>query len=209
MARRDPAAGEPSADDVRFFISLLQTEAHQFDDHMRNNINHVYRFGGLVFAFFTAAAPVLAKNHQYQALLAIPPLTMIVWLLGLRALAEAFALAAQRSVSEERMRSLLEARSLRGYVPWEAAGGHVMRRTLVNGAVYGGFVVLSLIVDVYCFTAAEGHLPTEHHLLVGDIGLVALLALVVLACVLELLLVVEHRVVQLTHTAPEGELPVR
>lgn len=151
-------------------LSFLQGESARYDENVRAILAQVYQFGALGFGLLGAGATLLADKGQYTPLLVIPPLGLVVWFMGIRALTEMYALAAYRDFLEKRMQELIAAGGSPGlFVRWESIGGRISGRSPQNYAVFGAFGVVQLVTGVGCFIGSWRFLPRIHSLAVTDI----------------------------------------
>ena len=163
-------------------IEFLHAETLQQDTQMRANMNQVYQFGVLAFTVLGAAATVLAQQGQYTALLALAPVAIAVWLLGLRTQVELWALAWNKLWHERHLQRLVNSAGAGAvFVPWDDAAGQVASKSIANAAAFAVFAIAALAICVGSIIVAWQKLP---HLRIWTItdaaacGLFAILAMI-------------------------------
>ena len=161
---------------------------------MRKNFTQVYQYGGIVFGILTAAAPVLGKSAQYDALLAIPPLILMVWFVGLRALAEGFALAAKREATEIRLAEVLRDHNDERFVSWDQSGGLVIVRSFTNSVVFVAFALLTIAIGVFCFDTAWSGARAQHGIIKVEIAVLTIVSIGVVVAAVETVALITPRV---------------
>jgi hypothetical protein len=89
----------------------------------------------------------------------------LTWFMGLRSLTELYALGAHKRHLEESIATEL---CSQGYifVPWDDAGGKLVRRSVANAATFLFYVLLALVVSVGSIVIAWRELPAKWNTLI-------------------------------------------
>lgn len=157
---------------------------------MRSNMNQVYQFGVLAFTVLGAAATVLAQQGQYTALLALAPVAVTIWLLGLRTQVELWALVANKHWHERQLARLVNTAGAGDiFVPWDDAAGQVTSKSIANAAVFAAFTIAALGICIGSIAVAWQRLPHLRIWTITDIIMCTIFAIAAVISAIELLLI--------------------
>lgn len=199
----DPAASELPLNIRQSLIDFLHAETLQQDTQMRSNMNQVYQFGILAFTVLGTAATILAQQGQYVALLALAPVAITIWLLGLRTQVELWALVANRLWHERRLAGLVNNAGAGDiFVPWDDAAGQVTSKSIANAAVFAAFAIAALAICIGSIVISWQRLPNIRVWTIIDMLVCAVFAIAAVISAVELLLI-PSRIEQLLARKPE------
>lgn len=153
-------------------------------------MNQVYQFGILAFTVLGAAATVLAQQGQYTALLALAPVAVTIWLLGIRTQVELWALVANKLWLERHLQRLVNSAGAGDiFVPWDDAAGQVTSKSIANAAAFAAFAIAAMAICIGSMAVAWQRLPQLRTWTMVDAILCAIFTIVAMISAAEILLI--------------------